>query len=339
LDLTQFNAFQDICPNGICGLPLLIELRNTLPSGTFTSSGAAVPFNTAEYTNADGAGGGLMGPYVPLVDYVDANDPSLPPSGAPSFSLPASTSLPLTPPNLNAPALSPNDDCTSAGKSCVNFPNQYWSSTSTQPPNLYCPTGAPTEPETAIYFVATQFPTPALTYFPPDQTPCASQPGYCSQIVAASLQTAQEPGGTAFQPPTTVTIAGTGFGYLPQIPQTVQGSPYLDVSDCAAGTVCPPNTWDSATATSCQVYIANWTDSSISLVANLATGVQNQYQQYSLLSTLLPLLSDFSPLTFLAAPVCPINTGDSLNFTVTNPQNGAISSIAATVLPAGTPPY
>ena len=26
----------------------------------------------AEYTNEDGNGGGLMGPYVPLVDYVDA---------------------------------------------------------------------------------------------------------------------------------------------------------------------------------------------------------------------------------------------------------------------------
>ena len=343
LDLTQFEAFQDICPNGICGLPLLLELRNTLPSSTFMSSGAAVPFNTAEYTNADGAGGGLMGPYVPLVDYVDPNDPSLPPSGAPSFSLPASTSLPASPPNFNAPALSPFNDCVSAGKSCVNFPNQYWSSTSTQPPNLYCPTGAPTEPETAIYFVATQFPTPALTYFlpsaPPGETPCTSQPGYCNQIVAASLQTAQEPGGTAFQPPVTVTVAGTGFGYLSQLPQAVQGSPYLDLNDCAANAVCPPYTWDSATATSCQLYIANWTDSSISLVANLAAGVQNQYQQYNLLSSVLSLFSDLTPLTFLAAPGCPINAGDNLTFTVTNPQNGATSSIAATVLPAGTMPY
>jgi hypothetical protein len=341
LDLTQFDNFQDVCPNGICGLPLLLELRNTMPSSTFTSSGAAVPFNSAEYTNADGAGGGLMGPYAPLVDYVDPNDPSLPPSGAPSFSLPASTLLPLSPPNLNAPALSPNNDCVTAGASCVNFPNQYWSTTSTKPPNLYCPTTAPTEPETAIYFVATQFPTPALTFFPaapPGPTPCAT-PGYCSQIVAASSQTAQEPSGTAFQPPVTLTIAGTGFGYLPQLPQAVQGSPYLDVNDCAANMTCAPYTWDSATATSCQMYISNWTDSSISLVANLAAGVQNQYQQENFLGSVLSPFNDFTPLTFLAAPGCPINAGDNLTFTVTNPQNGATSSLAATVLPAGTMLY
>jgi hypothetical protein len=137
----------------------------------------------------------------------------------------------------------------------------------------------------------------------------------------------------------TVTVAGTGFGYLSQLPQAVQGSPYLDLNDCAANAVCPPYTWDSATATSCQLYIANWTDSSISLVANLAAGVQNQYQQYNLLSSVLSLFSDLTPLTFLAAPGCPINAGDNLTFTVTNPQNGATSSIAATVLPAGTMPY
>jgi hypothetical protein len=87
------------------------------------------------------------------------------------------------------------------------------------------------------------------------------------------------------------------------------------------------------------MYIANWTDSSISLVANLAAGVQNQYLQDNLFSTLLSPLSDISPLTFFAAPGCPIIAGDSLTFTVTNPQNGAASSIAAVVQPAGTMPY
>ena len=111
----------------------------------------------------------------------------------------------------------------------MNFPNQYWSSASTKPPSLYCPTAVPIEPETAIYYVATQFPTPALTYFPPSappgQTPCATQPGFCSQIVAPSLQTAQEPGGTAFQPAVPVTIAGTGFGYLSQLPKQSKARP------------------------------------------------------------------------------------------------------------------
>jgi hypothetical protein len=49
--------------------PLLLTIRNTLPNtSTFPCSGQAVPYSTAEYTDA----GGLMGPYVPQVDYVDA---------------------------------------------------------------------------------------------------------------------------------------------------------------------------------------------------------------------------------------------------------------------------
>ena len=52
----------------------------------------------AEYTNEDGNGGGLMGPYVPLVDYVDAY--SLPqPAGVPP-SLPSASSCGVLPPTM-----------------------------------------------------------------------------------------------------------------------------------------------------------------------------------------------------------------------------------------------
>jgi hypothetical protein len=63
LDLTQLNGFQSLCPgSGQSCLPLYLTVRNTLPGSGFPCSGAAVPFNTAEYTNEDGDGGGLMGP-------------------------------------------------------------------------------------------------------------------------------------------------------------------------------------------------------------------------------------------------------------------------------------
>jgi len=47
---------------------LSITMRNTM-ANAFACSAASVPFSMAEFTNADGAGGGLMGPYAPLVDY------------------------------------------------------------------------------------------------------------------------------------------------------------------------------------------------------------------------------------------------------------------------------
>jgi hypothetical protein len=68
------------------------------------------------------------------------------------------------------------------------------------------------------------------------------------------------------------------------------------------------------------MYIANWTDTSISLVANIPIGEADLDSQ-----TLSPL-SDVSPLTFVStsadSPVwdCPVVTGDTLTFTVTNPQ-------------------
>jgi hypothetical protein len=92
VDLSQFSA-----AGFTTSFPLLLSIRNTLPSSTFGCSGAAVPFSMAEYTNADGNGGGLMGPYVPLVDYVDPNN--LPqPAGVPP-SLPSASSCGVLPNN------------------------------------------------------------------------------------------------------------------------------------------------------------------------------------------------------------------------------------------------
>jgi hypothetical protein len=332
--------------------PLLLTVRNALPNMTpphpFNCSAAAVPFSTAEYT----AGGGLMGPYAPLVDFVDPQDstnlPQTPPQTALAAGLPPATAcgvLPSTPASLNAPTLGTN--CAGAGANCVQWPNQYWpSSTQTSPPPLNCPATPPSEPATAIYFVATQFPTPALTEFPAPangQTACISQPGYCSQIVVQSAQVA--PGETPFQPPLPVTIAGAGFGALPQaLPfagpassLAPLGSTYLRISSDGNGSGIP---WDTAQNPACQVYIANWTDTSISLEINLSSAMRDGYQiDKGLTTTVLSPLSDVSPLTFAEAPACPVayssaTGGDTLTFTVTNPQNGNSYAAQVTVSPA-----
>jgi hypothetical protein len=94
------------------------------------------------------------------------------------------------------------------------------------------------------------------------------------------------------------------------------------------------------------MFIANWTNTSISLVANLPVGVQDDYLVDNSLSTVLSPLSDFSPFTFPAATGCPAlynaatSTGDTLTFTVTNPQNTGAppSAISVTVSATTTSP-
>lgn len=56
LDLTGVQGYQELC---------WLFLRHILPASTFTCSGEIVPFNTCEHT----PGGGLMGEYLPVVDY------------------------------------------------------------------------------------------------------------------------------------------------------------------------------------------------------------------------------------------------------------------------------
>lgn len=329
--------------------PLLFTIRNTLPDSSFKCSGAAVPFSTAEYTNADGNGAGLMGPYVPLVDYVD---PSTLPATAPAqFSLPDKNYCGVlfsNAPSLNSPVLGTSNDCTTAntGADCVDWPNQYWSSTNAQPPNLYCTTANPLS--TTIDFVATQFPTPVDTPSGPQN--CGNPSNACSQIIEQPLELQ---GGTAWQPPLPITIVGKGFGYLPNVglPFTLQScggsqscsSNYLEISDCPSGQTCPPTAaiWDTNLNAPCQMYIANWTDTSISLVANLPVNLQDQYQQLYGLSTVLSPLSDFSPWAVPAASGCPVNIGDQLTFTVTNPKSMAQYTISNVQVnnPSTTTPF
>jgi hypothetical protein len=56
LDLTPISGFQNLN---------LLDLRNILPAATFNCGGQELPYRTGEYTPA----GGLMGAYLPVVDY------------------------------------------------------------------------------------------------------------------------------------------------------------------------------------------------------------------------------------------------------------------------------
>ena len=322
VDLSQFSD-----AGFTTSFPLLLSLRDTLPSGTFGCSGMAVPFSMAEYTNEDGNGGGLMGPYVPLADYVDAY--SLPqPAGVPP-SLPSASSCGVLPNNGSPSFNSPTS------QNQLDFPQQYWPPSATY--SLNCGTVAAASPQ--IYFAATQFATPATTEFG-QSCNTAAQPNPCNQIVEQSLQTTESSG--TWQPPLPVTIVGTNFGFLPSgsLPLVAASSNYLEVNNDGAGCGVPWNT--NNLLPSCQMYILNWTNTSISLAANLPVGVTDLYQPGVVLSP----LADISPLTFAATPPtsttgCPIASGDHLTFTITNPQSGAISNppITLTVSPTGTPPY
>ena len=93
------------------------------------------------------------------------------------------------------------------------------------------------------------------------------------------------------------------------------------------------------------MVISNWTNTSISVVANLFVDLEDGYQaQLGLLNTFLSPLSDVSTVTFpAAAPAmsgCPISPGDNLYFTVANPQGGGppASLPPIQVSPVGTAP-
>jgi hypothetical protein len=338
LDLTQFTGQNPFS----AAYPLLVSLRNQLPNMTpsapFNCSVTAVPFSTAEYTER----GGMMGPYAPLVDYADPmNQTALPQTPAKASGQPPESACGVLPdalPGFNAPQLSTTDECQTAGSTCTDWPNQSWpTSTPTQPPPLNCTTSQPASPQ--IFFVGTQFPTPAPSYSANCSTESTVQtPNPCNQIVMQSTQT------FGWRPPLPVTIVGQGFGYLPNVGLPFVGLAHslvgpghkslLTINDDGKG---PGGTaWDTAQNAACQVYISNWTDTSISLMANLSVGLQDPYQQQDVLSP----LSDFGPLTMGAASGCPVVSGDSLTFVVTNPQTGQSAELrpAVPVVPVGTSP-
>ena len=209
----------------------------------------------------------------------------------------------------------------------------------TNPPNLNCGTTTTGLPTTQIDFVATQFPIPVDdSSFTGSPTNCntAMANNTCSQIVAQSTQVTEEMGGTAWQPGLPITIVGQGFGTLTfgsspsqaQIPAVVTSSTspsYLTVYNCGGGTNSDPSkcaVW-TAPNSNCEIFVSNWTDSSVSFMVNLPVNIQSMYQQNVELGGYLSPLSDYSPLNFAAASACSISGGDNLYFKVTNPQTGA----------------
>jgi len=109
-----------------------------------------------------------------------------------------------------------------------------------------------------------------------------------------------------------------GFGYLGEtLPYVAPNPAYLQVND--DGSSIGGVAWNTSSS-NCQVYVANWSDTSISLVINAPIDASNLYQPLLVLSP----LSDFSPLTLFPnannTQSCPVGKGDTLTFTVTNPQ-------------------
>jgi len=224
---------------------------------------------------------------------------------------------------------------------------------------LNCPaaspnTTPPTGDQTEIYFAASQ--RTSLTINEPGNE-CGQSyyigtddptPNPCAQIVAQSAQETYEYPVVSgvqtgmWQPPLPIKIEGQGFGFLPPslgLPMAVQSSPYIEVHDQQEG----GGSWDTDGNAQCQMYIANWTDTSISLIANVPIDEVNGGER-----ALTPLI-DVSPVTLTPQPGppvvlntfgCPIIAGDNLTFTVTNPQTGAPTTLlpVVNVKPIGTTP-
>jgi len=352
LDLNPFLPANFFTSSDALILTLRNTMANTTPGSAFQCSGASVPFSTAVYTNVDGNGGTLMGPYLPVVDYANPNDqnpgdpgyvPLQADTSAMNLPSPASCGqLPNGLPTPNSPGLTGNQ----CGP-CVAWPQQYWPSSTAVPPYLAC--GVQSTDSTKIGFVATQFTTIARAGVNVLGTvvPCTSPSNPCTQINAQYKQL-----GGQWQPPLPVAIVGMGFGFLPNVilpyagPASSLKSPsgvsYLQISSDGAASGVP---WNTATSTSCQVYITNWTDTSIALVANLPLPNREDGE-----GTFLSPLSDMSLLTFFqslapgAPPVsCPVaysaaTGGDNLTFTVTNPQSLSSYQITTSAKAASTPP-
>jgi len=326
LDLSKLSAFQNVCPPGQqCSLPLLINVRNTLPAATFGCSGAAVPYNTAVFTNIDGNGATLMGPFVPAVDYRNPSDQNPAhqyylPLTAGTGGLASASYCGILPSAAQAvPGM------TASGVS-VNYPVQYWTGTGA----LNCTPAGVRTPN--ITFVATQRTTLAT---PTVCTPGSNPPvtNACTQIIT---QASEDQG--QWKPALPLKIVGTGFGFLPEtmLPMAAGSSPYLEVSSDGAGSGQP---WDSShipfwelTGTptgTCQIYIANWMDSSISLVLGIPAGVSNSTKALPLLAPEDISFQTFMfPLPYPNAPLpCPVQAQDNLTFTITNPQSSPPTAV------------
>lgn len=141
-----------------------------------------------------------------------------------------------------------------------------------------------------------------------------------------------------YQPPLPLTIVGTGFGYLSGLPWVGLKPPYIVVSndDASHGGQNPWNT-GSGVLGQCQVYIADWSDTAISLMVGLPQTVVNQA------SVTISPYTDMGPQTFFQqAPSsnCPVSVNDNISVTVTNPQSGQFQpSLSFQVQVTGTGPF
>jgi hypothetical protein len=208
----------------------------------------------------------------------------------------------------------------------VNYPVQYWTGTGA----LNCTPAGVRTPN--ITFVATQRTTLAT---PTVCTPGSNPPvtNACTQIIT---QASEDQG--QWKPALPLKIVGTGFGFLPEtmLPMAAGSSPYLEVSSDGAGSGQP---WDSShipfwelTGTptgTCQIYIANWMDSSISLVLGIPAGVSNSTKALPLLAPEDISFQTFMfPLPYPNAPLpCPVQAQDNLTFTITNPQSSPPTAV------------
>jgi hypothetical protein len=315
LDLTQSGLGATLSTTQ----DLQIVMRNTLPNSSFTSAGQWVPFYTAEYT---GENAGLMGPYAPVVTYPAISSFSGP-AGTPT--LETASSLPSTPPVLTTV----NETTLSLTGNTVQWPTFWPGTASSATQNLVCPaTGiSPNQPSTpTINFVASLVPSEVAS-----ACTTTDPVGTCNSV--NYLPTQIDAFNTATAPPTPVTIVGSGFGYLPEtLPYVAQNPPYLRIRDDGHSTGGVPWDTDGDPTSSCQVYVANWSDTSISLVINVPVDAYNLYLGTA---DYLSPLSDFSPLTLFPnaynTQSCPVGTNDVVEFTVTNPQGGGPTSLCVLV--------
>ncbi len=306
LDLTQLSHFGQLYNGGKYQAALELDLRNTLPGPGFTQSGLAVPFSTTQYL---GNGQGIMGAYVPLVSYVTLSQlpglvPTFPTAGTPPAHAPANNLSEIYQPNqpLNL----------------QNFPEQYWSLVGGGPQQLVC--GIRTNPTTQIDFVGTQFSAPVdnMANFPTSPTGCTNPANYsdCSQILYQPTQAAGNMTQN-WQPGLPLTIEGTGFGYLPEmtLPYATTGwagvtTSYLTITDTPSG---GGTGWTSPNS-NCQMLILNWSPTTITVVPNLESGLDDGYQ------IAVSPLTDTSPFSLVASTSCAVISGDSISVTVVNPQ-------------------
>jgi hypothetical protein len=351
----------------------VLTLRSTIlgpdpnnQSEPFRCSAFNVPYSTAVYTNADGAGGGFMGPYVPLASYPTVSSLVSPSQPIGPSSLPSEASCAAL--SASSPSPFPSGNLASISQPS-QWPVQLWGDTAEAPPYLNCGGGSSTF-QPAIYYAGSQFTIEAVaanqpgyvappnfntqspcdyldTYTPPNGNNAGTNSNPCMQVIQ---QVTENESTTTYQPPLPLTIVGTGFGYLSGLPRVVSPatSPqYIDAQEWTyPGPPSGQELWDSNSNSTgnCQVYITDWNDTGISLLLGLppaagAGGITNGEQQYLNPLTVMSPMSFFPKTSNVACPVTygSVSQPNYLYVKVTNPQsNTAGAYVAVPIYSLGT---